>query len=159
MDDNGIIKGKWATPYDDGTSPWDWTGSVKIIEEYMATQGEVPVKYGQCWVYSAVVTTICRCLGIPCRSVTNFVSAHDTNHSLTIDKFFNAEGEELTASSNPDFGYDSIWNFHVWNDVWMSRPDLPPGYGGWQAIDATPQEASDSELELVGEVQFPDLVD
>ena len=38
---------------------------------------------------------------------------------------------------------DSIWNFHVWNDVWMARPDLPRGYGGWQAIDATPQEASD----------------
>ena len=34
-------------------------------------------------------------------------------------------------------------NFHVWNDVWMARPDLPQGYGGWQAIDATPQEASD----------------
>ena len=40
---------------------------------------------------------------------------------------------------------DSIWNFHVWNDVWMARPDLPRGYGGWQAIDATPQEASDGK--------------
>lgn len=25
----------------------------------------------------------------------------------------------------------------------MQRPDLPPGYGGWQVIDATPQESSD----------------
>lgn len=25
----------------------------------------------------------------------------------------------------------------------MSRPDLPYGNGGWQAVDATPQEASD----------------
>ena len=33
-------------------------------------------------------------------------------------------------------------NFHVWNDVWMARPDLPLGYGGWQAVDATPQERS-----------------
>lgn len=31
----------------------------------------------------------------------------------------------------------------MWNDVWMARPDLPTGYGGWQAIDATPQETSD----------------
>jgi len=38
---------------------------------------------------------------------------------------------------------DSIWNFHVWNDVWIRRPDLPEGHGGWQAIDATPQELSD----------------
>ena len=33
-------------------------------------------------------------------------------------------------------------NFHVWNESYMARPDLPPGYGGWQAFDATPQELS-----------------
>ena len=48
----------------------------------------------------------------------------------------------LTTKDDPEFGADSIWNFHVWNDVWMARPDLPKGYGGWQAIDATPQELS-----------------
>ena len=38
---------------------------------------------------------------------------------------------------------DSIFrNFHVWNESYMARPDLPPGYGGWQAFDATPQELS-----------------
>ncbi|MEQ2186142.1 hypothetical protein GOODEAATRI_025611 [Goodea atripinnis] len=37
---------------------------------------------------------------------------------------------------------DSIWNFHVWTDCWMARPDLPPGNGGWQAVDGTPQETS-----------------
>ena len=48
---------------------------------------------------------------------------------------------------------DSIWNFHVWNEVWLRRPDLAPRsspsaeneYDGWQVIDATPQEESDSE--------------
>ena len=100
---------------------------------------------------------VCRALGIPCRSVTNFVSAHDTNQSLTIDRFFDADGEEIdTAAKLAVSGLgtperdmiglnDSIWNFHVWNDVWLARPDLPRGYGGWQAIDATPQEASDGE--------------
>jgi len=38
---------------------------------------------------------------------------------------------------------DSVWNFHVWNECWMTRPDLQEGYGGWQAVDATPQETSD----------------
>lgn len=38
---------------------------------------------------------------------------------------------------------DSIWNFHVWNEVWMERPDLGKEYYGWQAIDATPQELSE----------------
>ena len=85
------------------------------------------------------------------------MSAHDTNQSLTIDRFFDEDGEELTAEKMWNSGLgtperemvtlrDSIWNFHVWNDVWMSRPDLPRGYGGWQAIDATPQEASDGNL-------------
>lgn len=27
----------------------------------------------------------------------------------------------------------------------MARPDLSPGYGGWQACDATPQETSDGK--------------
>ena len=34
-------------------------------------------------------------------------------------------------------------NFHVWNEAWFDRPDLPAGYGGWQAFDATPQERSE----------------
>lgn len=41
---------------------------------------------------------------------------------------------------------DSIWNYHVWNEVWMERPDLgytEGSYGGWQAVDATPQEMSE----------------
>ena len=33
-------------------------------------------------------------------------------------------------------------NFHVWNEAWMKRVDLPDGYDGWQAVDATPQEVS-----------------
>lgn len=30
----------------------------------------------------------------------------------------------------------------MWNECWMVRPDLPVGMGGWQAVDATPQETS-----------------
>lgn len=30
----------------------------------------------------------------------------------------------------------------MWNECWMARPDLPPGMGGWQVVDATPQETS-----------------
>jgi len=29
----------------------------------------------------------------------------------------------------------------------MGRPDLPAGYGGWQAIDATPQELSQNKFQ------------
>ena len=43
---------------------------------------------------------VCRALGLPCRSVTNFVSAHDTNASLTVDKFFSGDGRELTSKAS-----------------------------------------------------------
>ena len=34
----------------------------------------------------------------------------------------------------------------MWNEAWMARPDLPEGFGGWQAFDSTPQEVSDGEV-------------
>ena len=34
-------------------------------------------------------------------------------------------------------------NYHCWNEVFIVRPDLPSGLGGWQVVDATPQETSD----------------
>lgn len=134
--DNGVLVGNWSGKYSGGTSPLAWAGSVSILEEYWRTRS--PVSFGQCWVFSGVVTTICRCLGIPARSVTNFASAHDTDGSITIDNHWSSGGQPIE-----EYNADSVWNFHVWNDVWMARPDLPSGFGGWQAIDATPQETSD----------------
>ncbi|XP_050674600.1 hemocyte protein-glutamine gamma-glutamyltransferase-like [Leptidea sinapis] len=139
-DDAGVLVGRWDGEYEDGTAPSEWTGSVEILAQYLETQQEVP--YGQCWVFAGVVTTVCRALGIPSRVVSNLVSAHDANSSLTVDKYYTETMEELEFDPNNPQGADSIWNYHVWNDVWMARPDLPPGYGGWQAIDATPQETS-----------------
>ncbi|CAG5128120.1 unnamed protein product, partial [Candidula unifasciata] len=135
-DDGGILAGNWSGDYTGGTSPLSWTGSVPILEEFWASK--TPVRFGQCWVFCGVCTTISRALGIPARCITNFESAHDTDGSITIDVHFQANGE-LDDFSNDD----SVWNFHCWNEAWMSRPDLPAGYGGWQAFDSTPQETSD----------------
>ncbi|XP_014477785.1 PREDICTED: hemocyte protein-glutamine gamma-glutamyltransferase-like [Dinoponera quadriceps] len=141
-DDKGVITGRWDGEYSDGTAPAAWTGSVPILEQFWETGEEV--KYGQCWVFAGVVSTVCRALGIPSRVVSNLVSAHDANASLSVDRYYDINNEELEYDPNNLMGEDSIWNYHVWNDVWMARPDLPKGYGGWQAIDATPQEPSDS---------------
>ncbi|XP_068986824.1 hemocyte protein-glutamine gamma-glutamyltransferase-like [Bombus flavifrons] len=139
-DDKGVVTGRWDGDYADGTAPAAWTGSVPILEEFLETGDSV--KYGQCWVFAGVVTTVCRALGIPSRVVSNLVSAHDANASLSVDRYYTKNNEELDYDPNNLEGEDSIWNYHVWNDVWMARPDLPKGYGGWQAIDATPQEPS-----------------
>jgi transglutaminase 1 len=143
--------GNWSGKYEDGTAPAAWTGSLAIVEEYfekLSLTGRLqPVKYGQCWVFAGVLATFCRAIGIPCRVVTNFESAHDTNETLTIDRYYDESSKYLDHDPFNSSNKDSIWNFHVWNDVWMARPDLEAGgakgYGGWQAIDATPQEASE----------------
>ncbi|NXK16875.1 TGM4 glutamyltransferase, partial [Arenaria interpres] len=134
-DDSGVLLGNWSGNYDRGTSPLDWMGSVSILQQYYKTKK--PVCYGQCWVFAGVLTTVMRCLGIPSRCVSNFNSAHDTDENLRVDIYLNEYGEKLNRMS-----LDSVWNFHVWNDVWMKRTDLPSGFDGWQAIDSTPQEQS-----------------
>lgn len=53
--------------------------------------------------------TVMRVLGIPCRVVTNFNSAHDTNGNLVIEEYYSETGKKLNHSN------DSIW---------YSSPDL-----------------------------------
>ncbi|XP_036387675.1 protein-glutamine gamma-glutamyltransferase 2-like [Megalops cyprinoides] len=140
-DDKGVLMGKWgneAKDYIGGVPPTRWIGSVEILRRWFK-YGCYPVKYGQCWVFAAVMCTVMRCLGIPCRVVTNFESAHDTDGSLTIDEFFSDYGVRPRESR------DSVWNFHVWVEAWMKRPDLSRDaiYDGWQVLDPTPQELSE----------------
>ncbi|XP_075577065.1 protein-glutamine gamma-glutamyltransferase E [Pelecanus crispus] len=134
-DDQGVLLGNWSGNYDGGKSPSSWTGSGEILQNWKKS-GFRPVRYGQCWVFAAVLTTVLRCLGIPTRTITNFSSAHDADGNLRVDEYYDASGNHLDRSA------DSIWNFHVWNESWFSRSDLGPSYSGWQVLDATPQEES-----------------
>ncbi|XP_029989916.1 transglutaminase 5, like isoform X2 [Sphaeramia orbicularis] len=134
-DDRGVLKGNWSGDFKDGVNPSSWTGSGDILRHWVQS-GYSPVKYGQCWVFAAVMCTVMRVLGIPCRVVTNFNSAHDTNNNLVIEEFYSNTGKKLNHSR------DSIWNFHVWVECWMTRPDLGSEMDGWQVLDPTPQERS-----------------
>uniref|UniRef100_UPI0037E931ED coagulation factor XIII A chain-like isoform X1 n=2 Tax=Semicossyphus pulcher TaxID=241346 RepID=UPI0037E931ED len=139
QDDNGVLVGNWSDDYSMGTAPTSWTGSIKILLQYANTG--IPVCFAQCWVFAGVFNTFLRCLGIPARVITNFSSAHDNTGNLKTDLIFKADG-------TPDRRHtrDSIWNYHCWNEVCLMRPDLPPGLGGWQVVDATPQETSDGHF-------------
>ncbi|XP_026070313.1 protein-glutamine gamma-glutamyltransferase 5 [Carassius auratus] len=134
-DDKGVLMGNWSGDYRGGVNPSQWSGSADILWKWAETQFRA-VKYGQCWVFAAVMCTVMRALGIPTRVITNFNSAHDTDGNMVIEEHYNEMGEKLSISR------DSIWNFHVWVESWMKRPDLGQGYDGWQALDATPQERS-----------------
>ncbi|XP_026107130.1 LOW QUALITY PROTEIN: coagulation factor XIII A chain-like [Carassius auratus] len=136
-DDDGVLVGNWSGDYTYGVPPTSWTGSVEILLDYAGSRG-TPVCYAQCWVYAAVFNTFLRCLGIPARVVTNFFSAHDNDGNLKMDIVLDENGK-LDRNRTKD----SIWNYHCWNECFMARSDLPPGFGGWQVVDATPQETSD----------------
>uniref|UniRef100_A0A8C8EMY4 protein-glutamine gamma-glutamyltransferase n=1 Tax=Oncorhynchus tshawytscha TaxID=74940 RepID=A0A8C8EMY4_ONCTS len=135
-DDDGVLVGNWSGDYTYGVAPTSWTGSTEILLNYSSSK--TPVCYAQCWVYAAVFNTFLRCLGIPARVVTNFFSAHDNDGNLKTDVILDENGRIDKHRTK-----DSIWNYHCWNECYMSRPDLPQGFGGWQAVDATPQETSD----------------
>lgn len=53
--DGGVLQGRWSGNYDGGTNPTTWTGSIEILEMFWKTKKTV--KYGQCWVFSGLVTT------------------------------------------------------------------------------------------------------
>ena len=93
-----------------------------------------PTKYGQCWVQSGLFTAFCRCLGLPARSITTyryiiknkdflwfetlfFSSAYDMDFTLTIDGYEDESGGRVDGS-------DFVWNYHVWCEMWLNRPDL-----------------------------------
>ena len=56
----------------------------------------------------------------------------------------------MIGSSGHSISGDSVWSFHVWNEMFFKRLDvdcklmkLAAKCGdGWQAVDATPQELS-----------------
>ena len=48
----------------------------------------------------------------------------------------------------------SCRNFHVWNEAWFKRPDLPDGYDGWQVIDCCPQDHMISSSEYLPQKNY-----
>eukprot|EP01013_Petalomonas_cantuscygni_P036443 TRINITY_DN6641_c0_g1_i1.p1 TRINITY_DN6641_c0_g1~~TRINITY_DN6641_c0_g1_i1.p1 ORF type:complete len:767 (+),score=-61.48 TRINITY_DN6641_c0_g1_i1:229-2301(+) len=132
-------------------TPTYWKSMAQMAQVHIAV-GRNRVQYCQCFVFAAVSTAIGRSLGIPTRPVTNFQSAHDKNGNRAVDRFYSNISGRLYPIEGPI--EESVWNFHVWNEMWFTRSDLTKeicedmnlqaGCGdGWQVVDATPQELSE----------------
>jgi len=143
-DANGLVVGNWSCDYSGFAAPSSWDGSGSVPKAYLNNRKQ-PVKHGQCFVFAGVLTTLFRSLGIPSRLVTCYWSAHDTQGNARIDKFFSTDGK-LDGEST----IVSIWTYHVWVEAWFERKDLlrahGNAFGGWQVLDATPQEISKDGL-------------
>lgn len=129
QDGRGILMKNMSGDYSKGKSPYSWVGSAQILSHYKNTKS--PVKYGQCWMASGLLTTLLRSVGIATRSVTIYGCAC-TSAGKDIIQYFTEDGREIP-------GPNSIWQFHVLNEVYFSRNDLPRGFGGWQVLDVFPQ--------------------
>eukprot|EP01137_Pigoraptor_chileana_P017098 Opistho-2@74635 len=152
---NEVLEGRWSGDYADGKDPSYWHASNLLLESYWTTK--LPTKYAQCWVFSGVSTTIARALGIPVRSVTNFESAHEDARTTTprytakLSMYYALSGDSYLSWDTYNDG--SIWNFHVWNDMWFRRPDIGQNRPDWNAVDATPQEVSMQDMKY-SEAQY-----
>ncbi|KAG7283484.1 hypothetical protein CRUP_035277, partial [Coryphaenoides rupestris] len=63
-DDRGVLQGRWDGRYHEGVDPTEWSGSAHILTRW-ARSGFSPIRYGQCWVFAAVLCTGIFCCG-PC---------------------------------------------------------------------------------------------
>ncbi|XP_014243100.1 annulin-like [Cimex lectularius] len=129
----GVLMGNWSGDYSDGVRPQLWSGSAPILQKFY--ESPEPVKYGQCWVYAGVMTTVCRCLGIASRAVTCYSCGFGPDDTVSIDAHY-FDNPEMAGKKN----HRAFWNYHVWTECWMKRSDIGKGeYDGWQVLDASPQ--------------------
>ncbi len=54
-----VLEGNWTGDFRGGVRPGLWNGSVSILAKYL--KGQQIVQFGQCWVFSGVLTTGMKC--------------------------------------------------------------------------------------------------
>jgi len=145
-----LLEGNWSGKYEEGTSPSVWRDSASIFKD--SIKANRATKFGQCWVFASLLTTIGRALGIATRSVSNFDSAHERRDpktkefDLNCNVFYDYDATKDSWSTNKEKSDASVWNFHVWNEMFFKRTDVKDG-DGWQAVDSTYQELTSGPFE------------
>lgn len=183
QDDNGILYGKWGGKMSPSTHPSRWRNTSHVFNARVKT-GK-PVKYGQCWVYAEILTSVFRYLGIPARTIYSRNARIDRgedggidievtpskgcglpiendefvpdilNLSKNLGNFKVTEKKKVPFIEYESIGEiiskgdgcedidlrkmvekgDSMWNFHVWNEVFLEEDD---GKCGWSCLDGCP---------------------
>ncbi|KAF0991450.1 hypothetical protein HZS_4445, partial [Henneguya salminicola] len=139
-DERGLIIGNWKE-VTEGTSSTAWTNALDIYKEYLTSA--CPVKWGQCFVFSMLLTSMCRNVGIVSKSVSGFLIGHDNEKDGYITMHIDEETSDLLPRS------ETLWNFHAWNNVLLNRQNISTEFSSadlikitWQHLDGTPQERS-----------------
>ncbi|MCC6284754.1 MAG: hypothetical protein IT439_05555 [Phycisphaerales bacterium] len=143
----GVIEGRWPTDNDfaGGVDPRQVVDSNRVLDGYVRTG--MAFKYGQCWNFAGVHTTLLRAIGVPARPVF----AMEVGRKLATPPAVPSNELWYTYSQAPGGGwapvrgpYDHLWDYHIWTEAWMLRPDRSDSgaTGGWQALDATPLQPS-----------------
>lgn len=126
----GILHGKWTGGFTDENKPGRWKGSAEIFRRYDASGGGA-VQYGQCWVFSALLTSMSRSMGIPARSHSTFNAGWEKGKlaAATIDLVWAKDTGRFLSDKS-----DGSWNYHVWTDVRIKHDGANPT---WQSCDPT----------------------
>ncbi|RWS00390.1 protein-glutamine gamma-glutamyltransferase K-like protein [Dinothrombium tinctorium] len=120
-----IIKGNWNSVQDtpekfnglEAEHALSWGGSAEILEKYHQYNGR-KIGFAQCWVFTGVLITMLRALGIPSQAINNPGSAADYENDFTIDYEYKNGKFDLR---NPEL--NGVWYFHVWVQASMKRRD------------------------------------
>ncbi|MBL8876842.1 MAG: hypothetical protein JNM86_13685 [Phycisphaerae bacterium] len=140
----GVLFGRWQEPFAPHNEPFHWTSSGQVFDAWMsAGPPYAPVRYGQCWVFSGISTSLLRTAGIPARPVSSIGTAIDNTNPVDghVDQYYTYNAFTMKYNRNRALETDNEWNYHVWTECWMQRPDLGAPADGWQVIDATSQTA------------------
>lgn len=160
---DALMVGNWSGNFDDSdVLPANWKSTGMIFDKRVEIGR--PVKYAQCWCFAEVMTSICRFLGIPARTVMgkntlideqldngidffeelrknedveNYILIKDKYNDRFINFVKGLEDQEKAIDTQDLHIYnsgDSFWNFHYWLEVYLPREDSK----GWEILDPTP---------------------
>ncbi|CAF2714038.1 unnamed protein product [Rotaria sp. Silwood2] len=116
-----------------------YTSSTSIFKQYLLSNSRsLQGGCGNNWQHAAILCSLSRSLGIPCRIVTIYNAACRTDGTEDNDIHWDTQQRPLHK-----LNFDLICSSHVWNECWMRRHDLPNDEQDWQIVDSTPVQMCD----------------